>query len=97
MAWLPADFAKDLHGLPTEQYVFVKCLVCKSVYRWGIYGFREGAVHCPICGAVTWNPILVDKIDYYHWLQRVGRIKNLGDLQKSMWDWRRNDETQQRR
>lgn len=97
MAWLPKDFAEDLHGLNSAEYVFVKCLVCQSVYRWGIYGFQEGAVHCPICGAVTWNPKLVSKIEYYQWLQKVGRIKNLGQLQQSLWDWRKNDEEFQRR
>ena len=97
MAWLPDDIATALQGLDLSKYVFVKCLVCKSVYRWGIYGFQEGAVHCPICVAVTWNPMLVDKMDYIHHLQKMGSIKNVGDLQKKLWDYRRNDEVQQRR
>jgi hypothetical protein len=97
MAWLPPDFSEALQGLETEKYVFVKCLVCQSVYRWGIYGFQEGAVHCPICGAVTWNPKLVSKMDYLHFLQKMGSVKNLADLQKKLWDYRRSDENQQRR
>lgn len=97
MASLPLDFTEDLKGIDWSKYVFVKCLVCQAVYRWGIYGFQEGAVHCPICGAVTWNPKLVSKMEYYHWLQKVGSIKNLSDLQKAEWDYRRTDEAQQRR
>lgn len=97
MAWAPPDFAEDLQGIDFSQYVFVQCLVCKSVYRWGIYGFQEGAVHCPICGAVTWNPKLVDKMAYIHYMQRLGSIKNLGQLQRALWDARRTDEEQQRR
>jgi len=97
MAWLPDTFADTLQGLETEKYVFVKCLVCKSVYRWGIYGFQEGAIHCPICGATTWNPQLVEKIDYIHFLQKMGSTQRLYDLQKVIWDFRRNDEAQQGR
>jgi hypothetical protein len=97
MTWVPDDYAKDLEGLDLSLYVFVKCLVCQSVYRWGIYGFREGAVHCPICGATTWNPTLVDKTTYLRYLQRMGSIKNSVEKQKRLWDFRRQEEEYGRR
>jgi hypothetical protein len=97
MTWVPSDFAQDLAGLNSAEYVFVKCLVCQSVFRWGIYGFQEGAINCPICGALTWNPKLVSKTEYLQWLQRVGRIKNLGELQQNLWHGYHTDEEQQRR
>ena len=97
MAWVPNTFSQDLAGIDLSKYVFIQCLVCRSVFRWGIYGFREGAVHCPICGAVTWNPFLVTKMDYIHWMQRMKNVRNMGQLQRELWDWRQNDEQYQRR
>jgi hypothetical protein len=99
MATAPADFSEDLYGIDFSQYVFVQCLMpgCRSVYRWGIYGFQEGAIHCPICGAVTWSPKLVDKMTYIHYMQKMGNLKNLGQVQRKLWDWRQNDEEYQRR
>lgn len=96
------NFYDALNGLDWANYVYVKCLVCHGVYRYGIYGFQEGAINCVYCGTLTWNPILVDKEEYRKFLERKKSPFDLGEFQKSVWgmpsgDKKGTDEAHQRR
>jgi hypothetical protein len=79
------SFYDELHTVEWEKYVYVKCLVCKGVYRYGIYGFQEGAIGCVYCGTLTWNPILVPKIEYLKFLESQKNPYGLQNFQQRMW------------
>jgi hypothetical protein len=82
----PTDnFFDALNGLDWEKYVYVKCIVCQGVYRYGIYGFQEGAINCVYCGTLTWNPILVDKSEYRKFLERRKNPHGMDIFQRSVW------------
>jgi hypothetical protein len=82
----PADnFFDALNNVDWEHYVYVKCLVCHGVYRYGIYGFQEGAINCVYCGTLTWNPILVTKDEYRAFLEKRQNPQGMDKFVRSVW------------
>ena len=92
MAWVPDSF-NNLRNVTREEYVFIRCFYCRNIFRWGRLGFRLGIIHCPYCGAIISKPILVDKVEYMQWLQRMQNPNNISSLQKRLWDSNRGDES----
>jgi len=91
------NFYDELNTVEWEKYVYVKCLVCHGVYRYGVYGFQEGGINCVLCGAVTWNPIIVDKEEYRKFLESQKNPYGLQTYQQRVWGMAPNDEPYQRR
>lgn len=77
---------EQVYGLPWEHYVFIKCDLCGFIYRWGVRAL--GVVQCPVCGAWSFRPHLVDKTEYIKQMQKL-TTNDIMRMQREKWNPRR--------
>lgn len=80
---------RDLIGqlynkVPSNEYAAIRCIACNGIYRWPRRHIWQSS--CPYCGAITFKPIEVDRLEYIHWLEMLGTTEAMSELQKVLFN-----------
>lgn len=78
-------FIEQLYGtMPKEEYMCIKCPTCQGIFRWGRR--HDWQWSCAYCG--TWSfskPHTVSRQEYVKWLETLGTVEAMQELQKVLW------------